>query len=381
MYKAKLIIFTIFLINFTTILKSEILEGFCLVKRSDLEIAKIAPDDYSRFLGKEIKLLVSLNEELLADISDDVDLSLITGMYGGTLEFKKNGPNINYENKIEVGEKPKQVTYSYKNRLSLVDNKISSLYAYVDQTGFSMNSWKFQIDCRDYPYSEDEILAAKKPEMKNCPKGMSKQLCKLMQNKDLIEKITKQKINTDNYQYSLLIEEDFDTALFVKTPPTYGRGSREVTIISYGGYEFFKGVYDQANSQANTFVQPAEMSKNGEMEDYMKDGFQVNFNWEFKERNRDQIVISRTSDFVKLIESYVASDSSFSISSITDQFWYAGTFDLVKNSEDLLKIYQKNKSTYCSLIKEKFVAEALNLELQYKQNDFIDFNKRNNISC
>ena len=45
-------------------------------------------------------------------------------MYGDTLEFKKNGLNINYENKIEIGEKPKQVTYSYKNRLSLVDNKL-----------------------------------------------------------------------------------------------------------------------------------------------------------------------------------------------------------------------------------------------------------------
>ena len=58
-----------------------------------------------------------------------------------------------------------------------------------------------------------------------------------------------------------------------------------------------------------------------------------------------------------------------------------GTFDLVKNNEDLLKIYQKNKSTYCSLIKENFVTEALNLELQYKHNDFIDFNQRNNIGC
>ena len=60
-----------------------------------------------------------------------------------------------------VGEKPKEVTYSYKNKLFLKDNKITSIFAYVDQTGFSMNSWKFQIDCRDHPYSEDEILQAK----------------------------------------------------------------------------------------------------------------------------------------------------------------------------------------------------------------------------
>lgn len=396
MYKAKLIIFTIFLINFTTILKSEILEGFCLVKRSDLEIAKIAPEDYPRFLGKEIKLLVSLNEERLADISDDVDLSLITGMYGGTLEFKKNGSIINYENKIEVGEKPKQVTYSYKNRLSLIDNKITSIYAYVDQTGFSMNSWKFQIDCRDYPYSEDEILAAKKtqtPGNYGKPEWFDQLVNKLILEKGDIQKrenpntteitgerreigskeVDSWKKYEDNSKYSLLIEEDFNTALFLRP------GS--VTIISFGGYEFFKGVYNRSDNQANTHVQPADMSKDGKMESYMQDGSQVEFDWEFKERNNDQIVISSTSKFIQVLNSYVASDSSFSISSITDEFWYAGTFDLVKNQDDLLRIYQKNKATYCSIIKEKPVLYGSSLELQYKHNDFIDFNKRNNIIC
>ena len=87
--KKRLLILTIILINFTTTLKSEILEGFCLVELSDLKTAKIAPEDYPRFLGKEIKMIVSLDEGLLADISDDVDLSLITGMYGGSLEFRK----------------------------------------------------------------------------------------------------------------------------------------------------------------------------------------------------------------------------------------------------------------------------------------------------
>ena len=375
-----------FILNFLNIAKSEILEGFCLVKRSDLEMAKIAKDDYSRFLGKEIKFLVSFDEGLLADVSEDGELSVITGMYGGVLEFKQNGLILNYENKIEVGEKETdQVTYSYKNKLSLVDNKITSLYAEIDQTGFSMNNWKFQIDCRDYPYTEDEKLAAKDPKIIECPKGMSKALCQLMKNKELAEQIQKYKIDagaiTGNYQYSILIEEDFDTVLFLKIPPTYGKANREVTIISYGGYEFFKGVYDRTDNLADTFVQPAEMSKNGEMEDYMKEGFQANFVWEFKERNQDQIVISRTDSFVRLIESYVASDSPFSISSITDEFWYAATFDLVKNNEDLLKIYQKNKSTYCSLIKEDFVTEASNLELQYNHKDFIDFNNRNNIDC
>ena len=63
------------LLNFFTIAKSEIIEGFCLVKRSDLDIAKLATGDYYRFLGKEIKFLVSFDENLLADASDDGQLS------------------------------------------------------------------------------------------------------------------------------------------------------------------------------------------------------------------------------------------------------------------------------------------------------------------
>ena len=357
------ITFIFFILNFLNIAKSEIIEGFCLVKRSDLEIAKIAKDDYSRFLGKEIKLLVSFDEGLLADVSEDGELSVITGMYGGSLEFKQNGLILNYENKIEVGEKETdQVTYSYKNKLSLIDNKITSLSADIDQTGFSMNNWKFQIDCRDYPYSEDEILQAKS-ENKQIPK-INPDILKL------IEKMSKEKKKNN---YSLLIEEDFNTALLVN--------SEKIKIIAYGGYEFFKGVYDRTDNQANTYVQPAEMSKNGEMEDYMKEAFKTDFDWIYKEINNDQIVISKTSKFIQLVNSYVASDSPFSISSITDEFWYAGTFDLVKNNEDLLKIYNKDKLTYCGLMKEQNVLEYYNLELQYKHNDFIDFNQRNNISC
>ena len=177
-----------------------------------------------------------------------------------------------------------------------------------------------------------------------------------------------------NDKYSLLIEEDFDMALLITN-------KAKVEIISYGGYEFFKGVYDRTDNQADTFVQPAEISKSGEMEDYMKEAFKTDFDWIYKERNNDQIVISNTSKFIQLVNSYVASDSPFSISSITDEFWYAGTFDLVKNNEDLLKIYNKDKLTYCGLMKEQNVLEHFNLELQYKHNDFIDFNQRNNISC
>ncbi len=191
----KLLKFTLLfflLLNFFTIAKSEIIQGFCLVKRSDLDIAKLATEDYYRFLGKEIKFLVSFDEKLLADESEE-GLSVITGMYGGALEFdqklQKNGKILTYKNEINVtGDKETDlIKYSYKNKLQIVDNKITSFTAVVDQTGFSTNKWYFQIDCRDYPYTEDEKLEAyKKPKpiinkKIDCPENIPEYMCELMQ--------------------------------------------------------------------------------------------------------------------------------------------------------------------------------------------------------
>ena len=184
------------LLNFYTIAKSEIIEGFCLVKRSDLDIAKLATGDYYRFLGKEIKFLVSFDENLLADASDDRHISVITGMYGGTLEFEEtlqqNGKILTYKNEIDVtGDKETDlIKYSYKNKLQIVNDKITSFTAKVEQTGFSFNEWNFQIDCRDYPYTEDEILEAKKKSINkkiDCPENMPKEMCELMQKLDCPE--------------------------------------------------------------------------------------------------------------------------------------------------------------------------------------------------
>ena len=187
------------LLNFFTVAKSEIIEGFCLVKRSDLDIAKLATGDYYRFLGKEIKLLVSFDENLLADASDDGQLSVITGMYGGTLEFEEtlqqNGKILTYKNEIDVtGDKETDlIKYSYKNKLQIVNDKITSFTAKVDQTGFSFNEWNFQIDCRDYPYTEDEKLEAKKKPINkkiDCPENMPKEICELKQKLDCPENMS-----------------------------------------------------------------------------------------------------------------------------------------------------------------------------------------------
>jgi len=66
----------------TTNVFADITEVFCLVKNSDLKKANLNTEDYPRFAGKEITFAVSFEEKLIADISEDGELSVITGMYG-----------------------------------------------------------------------------------------------------------------------------------------------------------------------------------------------------------------------------------------------------------------------------------------------------------
>ena len=389
-----LVFLTLFLSNFISVAKSEIIEGFCLVKRSDLKAANISEGDYSRFLGKEINYLVSFDEMVLADISEDTKLSVITGSNGSTIEFKKISIGVSYKSEIEViGDKETdKLTYKYNNKLRIVDNKITSLYAVVDQKGFSTNKWNFQIDCRDHPYNDEEKLEAKKliPDsnlLKKSTTGTPPPYFFKLAEK--IKELESQGIDgtkgiDSNYgwlsKYSLFIEEDFDTVLFFESPAV--KSNKTAKIITYGGYEYFKAVYSRNINSAKTFVQPASFKKSGDMESYMKEGFKIkDFQWKFSLRNTDEIMESANVNYTNNIEAYMASNTSFTVSTINDGWWYAGTFKLVNNIEDFHEIYKKNKSTYCSILKEELVKNSKNQNIQYDYSDFIDFNKRNNINC
>ena len=149
----------------TTNVFADITEIFCLVKNSDLRKANLNTEDYPRFAGKEITFAVSFEEKMIADVSEDGELSIITGMYGidDAQEFEKIHNGIRYKNEIKVDAgNEKLLKYSYVNVLKIVNNKPTKLLAKVDQTGFSINDWYFQIDCRDYKFSEKEKLEAKK---------------------------------------------------------------------------------------------------------------------------------------------------------------------------------------------------------------------------
>ena len=168
-YLSIIILISLFCIN---TVKSKEIEAFCLITTADVKDARLDPKENKRFAGKTIKLLLSFaknntEENLIVDLSDDNVVGLITGLYGGVDDIKKfkieNG-GIRYSSTFDAKDGDKTVTYKYNNILRIPNNKPTSLFAIVDVKGFSMTTYRFQIDCKDNEYTAEEIsLAKKKP--------------------------------------------------------------------------------------------------------------------------------------------------------------------------------------------------------------------------
>ena len=136
----------------------------CLVTTGALKKGGITKNDYPRFAGKVINLVVFDVKKEIADFSEDGEMNVLSGMYGPEQrqKYKRNGNLLTYTNSIELSgdtEKDK-VKYDYDNKILFENNKPKEFKAFIDQTGLNFNKWTLTFDCRDYNYTEEEIAKA-----------------------------------------------------------------------------------------------------------------------------------------------------------------------------------------------------------------------------
>ncbi len=138
---------------------------YCMPTTNNLKKAGIIEEDYSRFAGKEISLIISEVNKEISDVSKEDEISVLTGMYGPNDKqpFQKEGSTIiRYSNEIKVKDDDGElsVKYNYDNKIIFKDNKPKSFSAIIDQTGLSFNKWNLKMNCKADPYTEDEKNAA-----------------------------------------------------------------------------------------------------------------------------------------------------------------------------------------------------------------------------
>ena len=100
----EILFLSLLFLNFSNHLNAKIVETFCLINLFDVNKDNLSREDQQRFAGKEIHLLINFDENSIMDISEDTEVSIITGMYGPEDKklFTINNSSISYKNEIIV---------------------------------------------------------------------------------------------------------------------------------------------------------------------------------------------------------------------------------------------------------------------------------------
>jgi hypothetical protein len=177
--------------------------------------------------------------------------------------------------------------------------------------------------------------------------------------------------------YSLLIEEDGDAVMFV-----YRYSDKEDVgeIIQYGGYKWFNDTYSNPPDETITFVQPGHFGVDGDMNSWMIERFQVDsFNYNLRYEKNDQILSFNTPRVIQNISGYITRKESFSLSTLSNTTWYAGTFLAVKSIDDLKLSAKQNSRTFCKILSDPIVINKKNREL--KTSDLVRLMSKNGLKC
>jgi hypothetical protein len=109
-------------------------------------------------VGKVITLKIDFNKNLVSNLSEDSELSVLIGIdKNNSINFKKIYGGISYVNEKQVrDEADKKIFYKYNNKIMTGENGQPSLAIAIKQKGLWIEKFNFLIICRDKDYSEDE---------------------------------------------------------------------------------------------------------------------------------------------------------------------------------------------------------------------------------
>jgi len=157
--------FVIFIyLTFSNLATAETIKGNCLIDEFYLQEQKIDKSEQEVLAGKVIKLEVDTNKKLVLDKSDLKRIIILTGIPEEGIKYDGDTTRITYQNELKVidQENDRELKYIYNNSILLENNEISRLNIKIDQTGISLNKWRFFIKCRSGEYTDIEKKIARR---------------------------------------------------------------------------------------------------------------------------------------------------------------------------------------------------------------------------
>ena len=165
-----------------------------------------------------------------------------------------------------------------------------------------------------------------------------------------------------NSSYSLLIEEDYKGAMLIIRNPN---GLVDGKMISYGGYKWFKKVFEKKTNNEEVFIQPSGLGISGDMRSWMLPRYQVDdFNFLYNLRGNDAIVTFSSPQSISSIEGYISRNKLFSLSAHQPKVaWFAGTYIPIKGIYQMIDLSKKNPRTFCQILAERELTNFINREI------------------
>ncbi len=169
-------------------------------------------------------------------------------------------------------------------------------------------------------------------------------------------------INAQTINYSLLITDKYTSAMFIDR---FQDGSIEGTIISYGGYKWFKEVYESKSEKEKTFIQPSKYGIEGDANSYMLQRYEIgSFNFSYSLSGQDALITFSSVEGIDKIESYISKGKSFSLATYQpSKAWYAATWIPIKNIKQLTYFAKQSPRTFCKVIADIISVDSPNREL------------------
>lgn len=170
--------------------------------------------------------------------------------------------------------------------------------------------------------------------------------------------------------YSILIEEDYNSVMFIyrhQNSPNSGE------IFDYEKFEFFSKTYKNKFSETASFVQPAHLKISNDQLSYQRREYRLKkFEYDYNV-NRSGLSLLTFKIPIEM-DKYINDNIPFSISTLSKISWYAGTFTLVQNDNDLKEILNNNPDTFCKIILH---SKKLNKTIrEFKKNELSSLERK-----
>ena len=161
--------------------------------------------------------------------------------------------------------------------------------------------------------------------------------------------------------YSLFLEEDYEGILVLEQ---HKSGDLLGFMKSFGGYYWFKAVYEDPTQRSSTYIQKKSLEDQGVMESYMNFSEIVDpFYYTFQQSDDNQIVAFWSPEANAKINGFLSRGEIFSVATLTEEAWHAGTYIPVKNISSLELWAKNNGRTFCQWISSPLATNELNKEL------------------